>query len=130
MYFGAWIIGAKGLITAGVCLQSAQWLFSFTPRFIGISYLRSGLGTITGIILPVVSTLLFMLFLNRVAQFIERKDLASRAKRVLIMQGLGVPAGIGVFFFADGGFSGRLFSEPELMFCLPLVLDCMQLLCL
>ncbi|GEM_PF-1933742 len=100
--------GAKGLIIASVCLQLAQWLFAFAPRFMGALYLTSGLGVITGIVLPVVSTLLFMLFLNRLAHFIAREDFASRAKRVLILQGIGVSAGLVLSFTASGLSLSRL----------------------
>ena len=98
---------AKGLIIGTVVLQVINLGFPILPT-LGVEL--SGFQSFAQIF-GVLSAICFVLFMRRLAQFIGREDLASRARNVLVL-------GIVVFLTAIGGFVAifALMDRAELSF--------------
>jgi hypothetical protein len=92
---------AKGLIIGTVALQLINFAFAVLPAA-GIEL--SGFEPFAQIF-GVLSAICFVLFMRRLAQFIGREDLASRASNVLVL-------GIVVFLTAIGGIVSMFALGP------------------
>ena len=92
---------AKGLIIGTVVLQVINFTFAVLPAA-GVEL--SGFESFTQIF-GVLSAICFVLFMRRLAQFIGREDLASRAKNILVL-------GIVFFLTAIGGIVSMIALGP------------------
>ncbi|MCA9248683.1 MAG: hypothetical protein KDA42_16270 [Planctomycetales bacterium] len=83
--------GAKGLAALSVVFQLIRVIVEFLP-FVGIApNIVPGLAQAAGIL----SSVLFVVFLRKLAQFIHRDDLTKRANNVLMMAVIAIALALG-----------------------------------